>query len=132
MAAIGMGLWLSLQRFTPVSTFLYSGSLLLGIAIAWLMRGMITDFEWMLAATLILIGLLLAKSLRVPQQLAAAAITVLFSCHFYAHLSEAPRSTAAPEYISGVFAGTLLLVFISAAAGRSTGSRERRAETSKG
>src|SRR5687767_1627617 len=71
LAAIGMGLWLSLQRCTPVSTFLYSGSLLLGAAIALLMRGMITDFEWVLAATLILIGLLLAKVLRVPQQLAA-------------------------------------------------------------
>jgi urease accessory protein len=123
LAAVGMGLWLSLHRFTPVSTFLYSGSLLTGVAIALSLRGMITDFEWVLAATLILIGLLLARSLRLPQQSVAGIITVLFSCHAYAHLGEMPASVAAPAYISGFFVVTLLLVFISAAAG---GAIDRR------
>jgi urease accessory protein len=90
----------------------------LGVATAILLRGMITDFEWILAATLILIGLLLAKALRMPQQLAAIVITVLFSCHAYAHLSEMPASIVAPGYISGFFVSTFLLVFISTAAGR--------------
>jgi urease accessory protein len=118
LAAVGMGLWLSLQRFTPISTSLYLGSLLLGIAIALLTRGMITDFEWILAATLILIGVLLASALRVPQQLAAIVITVLFSCHFYAHFSEAPRSVTVPGYSSGLVAGTFLLLLSSAVIGR--------------
>jgi urease accessory protein len=122
LAAVGMGLWLSLQRVTTVSTFLYAGSLLLGAAIAISMRGMITDFEWILAATLILIGLLLARALRVPRQPAAAVITVLFSCHAYAHLGEAPAGMAAPEYISGFLSSTFLLVLISAVIGRHSSS----------
>jgi urease accessory protein len=117
LAAVGMGLWLGLHRLTPLSTLHYSGSLLSGAAIAWLLRGMITDFEWILAATLILIGLLLARALRLPQQLAAIVITVLFTCHAYAHLGAMPGSAAAPEYIPGFLISTFLLVLISAAAG---------------
>ncbi len=118
LAAVGMGLWISLQRFTRASVLLYTGSLLLGVAIAWLLRGMITDFEWILATTLILIGVLLAKPLRVPQPLAASVIITLFCSHFYAHLGEMPASADAPEYIYGFFAGTFLLTLISAVIGR--------------
>ncbi len=112
MAAVGMGLWLSLQRFTPLSIPLYAGSLISGIVIAIFSRGMVTDFEWVLAATLILIGLFLLNAWRMPQQWAAAVMTVFCTSHFYAHLSEMPEGMAAPGYVSGFLLCTCLLVAV--------------------
>jgi urease accessory protein len=117
LAAVGMGLWLSLQRYTSLSAPLYFAALLAGVLLAILSKGLIADIEWMLAATLIITGLFLFKACRMPQQLVAAVIAVLFSCHFYAHITAMPVGIVAPAYIGGIFIGTGLLVMVAAAAG---------------
>jgi urease accessory protein len=121
LAAAGMGLWLSSQRFTSLSTALYFCSLISGMVIAWWTRGMIADFEWMLAATLIITGLLLCKSPRLPQSWLAAVMAVIFSCHFYAHIHEMPSGLSTGgvlDYVGGLFAGTVLVIAVAAATGR--------------
>ncbi|HEY3488168.1 MAG TPA: HupE/UreJ family protein [Gammaproteobacteria bacterium] len=120
LAAVGMGLWLSLQTYTRRSVPWHCAALIAGVFLALLAKGALADIEWMLASTLIVTGLFLYKSLRMPRQLVAAVITTFFSCHFYAHINE---GAATLPYICGFFISTFLLVMFSIAAGTVMGRR---------
>jgi urease accessory protein len=93
LAAAGMGLWLGLQNLTRRSIPLYSAALAAGGLIAgiWSMAGGEAGaIEWTLAFSLVVTGLLLYTRLRLPQPWAAGVITAVLSCHFCAHIVEAP------------------------------------------
>lgn len=114
LAAAGMGLWLGLQTFTRWSIPLYCAALAAGIGLAGIWAGIGGGFaglEWALASTLIVTGLLLYKPLHLPQSLGAAVIGVIFCCHFYAHITEAPLTSSAAGgttfYMLGLFITTV-------------------------
>ncbi|HEX5055998.1 MAG TPA: HupE/UreJ family protein [Gammaproteobacteria bacterium] len=126
LAAAGMGLWLGLQRFTRMSPPLYGSALAAGIALAIAAGGMVTDIEWLLAGTLIITGLLLYKSLQLPQSAVASTVTMIFSCHFYAHIAEMPAALNRADttaYIVGFFAGSALMITVAALASAGHGAR---------
>lgn len=118
LAAVGMGWWLGLQRFTRLSIPLYCVALTAGIVPA-LWSGAGNDFagiEWMLAVTLIFTGLFLYKPLRLPQLPAAAVIGAVFCCHFYAHITEMPPAMSGHGalYTLGFFIATVSMIAASA------------------
>jgi urease accessory protein len=126
LGATGMGLWLGLQRFTRMSLPLYAVALVSGIALAISAGGIITDIEWLTAGTLIVSGLLLYKFLQLPQAAVATVITIIFSCHFYAHIAEMPVTVdraGTAEYMAGFFTGTVLMIAIAAMIGAGHGAK---------
>ena len=125
LAAAGMGLWLGLQNFTRRSLLLYAFALTAGSVAAAAVGGMITDVEWLLACTLIVTGLSLYRTLRLPQPAIASAIAMIFSCHFYAHITEIPvamTGAATAVYAAGLFTATALIIAIAAMIGAGHGA----------
>lgn len=117
LVAAGIGLWLGLQRFTRGSVLLYFAALVAGIAIAGLVDGRLGEIDSMLAATLIITGLFLYRTLRLSQPLVAVVITVIFSCHFHAHFAELPGALSASStgfYAAGVFISTISMIAAAA------------------
>jgi hypothetical protein len=123
LAAAGLGLWLGLQQCTRRSIPLYFAALVAGLVLAGLWIGAsggISGIEWMLAATLIVAGLLLYNALPLPRVLTAGVITAVFCCHFCAHIlamPAAPGAVVASLYAGGLFIGTVSMLAVAAVAG---------------
>lgn len=124
LAAIGMGGWLGIQHFRRWSVSLYMAALVTGLVFAgvWTVAvgGMSGDIEWILAFSLIVVGLLLWQRLHLPQPLVATFTAAVFSCHFYAHITEMPALNAAGAafYAGGFFIGTALMIATAAVVAR--------------
>jgi urease accessory protein len=119
LAAAGMGLWLGLQNLTRRSIPLYSAALAAGVLIAgiWSMAGGGAGaIEWTLACSLVVTGLLLYKRLRQPQPWVAGVISAVLSCHFGAHIVEAPaafEAGGAVFYSGGFLISTASLIAVT-------------------
>jgi urease accessory protein len=110
LAMVAIGLWAAqlggrARWIVPLS---FVGTLTLG-AVAGLAGLHLPGAEMGVAASVLLLGLLLLSAARLPL-LASATIAALFAlCHGYVHAAEIPAATSTLGFLSGLIASTALL-----------------------
>ncbi|ANN67823.1 HupE/UreJ family protein [Bordetella bronchialis] len=116
-AMIAVGMWSAMTaRRVWLAPLSFAAVLLLG-ALVGLARVPMPAVEPMIAASLLVLGLLVAARARLPEW-AGAAIAALFAFfHGHAHGHELPEAASAGAYIAGFMAATVGLHCAGIAAG---------------
>ncbi|AOB33800.1 urease accessory protein UreJ [Bordetella sp. H567] len=116
-AMIAVGMWSALTaRRAWVAPLSFATVLLLG-ALFGLARVSLPAVEPMIAASLLVLGLLLAARARLPEWSGAAIAGVFAFFHGHAHGYELPETANAGAYIAGFMAATIGLHCTGIAAG---------------
>jgi urease accessory protein len=116
-AMIAVGLWSAMTaRRIWVAPLCFAAVLLLG-ALLGLARLPLPAVEPMIAASLLVLGLLVAARARLPEGVGAAIAGVFALFHGHAHGYELPEAASAAAYIAGFMAATLALHGAGIAAG---------------
>jgi urease accessory protein len=116
-AMIAVGMWSAMTaRRIWVAPLSFAAVLLLG-ALLGLARVPMPAVEPMIAASLLVLGLLVATRVRLPEGIGAAIAALFALFHGHAHGYELPETAIAGAYIAGFMAATLGLHCAGIAAG---------------
>lgn len=116
-AMIAVGLWSAMTaRRVWLAPLSFAAVLLVG-ALLGLARLPLPAVEPMIAASLLVLGLLVAARARLPEGVGAAIAAVFALFHGHAHGYELPEAASAAAYIAGFMVATLALHGAGIAAG---------------
>ena len=119
LAMLAVGLWAAQLcgrlRFTVPLSFV---SLMLIAAVFGMSGSSFNAVEQGIAASVCVLGLLLATSVRLPAAICLILTGAFAMFHGYAHGVEVPQEASAALYMTGFATSTLVLHVISVAAGR--------------
>ncbi|ANN77198.1 HupE/UreJ family protein [Bordetella flabilis] len=116
-AMIAVGLWSAMTaRRVWLAPLSFAAVLLVG-ALLGLARLPLPAVEPMIAASLLVLGLLVAARARLPEGVGAAIAAVFALFHGHAHGYELPEAASAAAYIAGFMVATLGLHGAGIAAG---------------
>lgn len=119
LAAFGIGAWAWSRKitvdkykvFAPGAAYLGMVLFSLMFAVSWLPAA---SLEWLLAGSVLMIGLLVLTAARLPFRSGALFAGFFVACHGYAHIVEMPEALlesvyATAAYTAGFAAATLAL-----------------------
>jgi urease accessory protein len=118
LAMIAVGLWAAQMKGNARWALPLTSPLMMAAGAAPALAGMVLPgIETGIAASVALLGMLIAFAIRVPTWLAAALVAVFALVHGYAHGAELPQQASAGLYGIGFIAATGLLHLTGLSAG---------------
>lgn len=128
LAMLAVGYWAAQMRARLLLPAAFVGAMMLG-AVAGRWTGPVPGMEQAIAATVLALGLMIARRARVPAAAGAALVGAFAALHGAAHGAEMPATAGAAAYGCGfVLATALLLAAGVAAESLATRLRVRRSE----
>ena len=118
LAMLALGMWAAQhgRRALLVLPLLFPAVLVAG-ALFGLGASLTPTFETLIAASVLVLGVLVALRARLPLRYGATLVALIALLHGYAHGAELPAGAGALEYFAGFAAATLLLHALGLALG---------------
>ncbi|MCO6184609.1 HupE/UreJ family protein [Rhizobium sp. L1K21] len=119
LAMIAVGFWAAMlggrARLLVPAAFV---SVMLSGAVFGIFGASIPMVEPTIAASVVVLGLLVAFDVKVPLAVASAVVAAAAFFHGFAHGAELPENSRALSYVGGFVAATILLHIVGLALGR--------------
>jgi len=117
LAMVAVGFWAAQMRAPRLLPAAFLAAMALG-ALAGHWTGPVPGVEQAIAASVLVLGLMIARQARMPAAAGAACVGAFAILHGAAHGAEMPASAGAVAYGCGFVAATAVLLAAGVAAGR--------------